>query len=64
VRVYEVLHDTDREGPAGDGTVIQRFTLAADAAAFADENTCWERPCSDPVARDVPRATARRWGLC
>ncbi len=60
--IYEVLYDTDGEGPTGDGTVIERFTDRGEAARFAAGNTCWGRP-ADASERDVSRKLARRWGL-
>ena len=65
VRVYEVLHDTGRDGgAAGDGTAIRRFhrTERAQADAFAAGSTCYGRPAT-VLADDVPRRIAERWGM-
>jgi hypothetical protein len=64
VVVFEVLHDTDGEGPAGDGTVIARFRKQADADRFAKQSTCYGRAISTPVAgSSVPKRLAARWGV-
>lgn len=62
VRVWEVLADTEREGPAGDGTEVFRFRSQREADAFAAKNTCWGRACTVSDV-EVPRATAARWGM-
>lgn len=65
VRVYEVLHDTGRDGgPAGDGTAIRRFHRSerAEAYAFAARSTCYGRPAT-VLEHDVPRHLAERWGV-
>lgn len=62
VRVYEVLYDTESEGPTGDGTVIARFRKEGEAERFAAENTCYGRPAK-PSPVDASRKLARRWGL-
>jgi hypothetical protein len=62
VRVYEVLYDTESEGPAGDGTVIARFRKEREAETFARGETCYGRPAkASPV--DAPRRLAQRWGM-
>lgn len=63
VRVYEVLIDTDSEGPACDGTQVRRFRKESDAKTCADENTCYGRPATYS-STDAPRHVARRWGMC
>lgn len=62
VRVYEVLHDTDGEGPAADGTVVARFRREVDAKRFAAGRTCYGHPAT-VQADEVPRRLAQRWGL-
>jgi hypothetical protein len=62
VRVWEVLHDTDGEGPTGDGTVIARFRRESDATKFAAGLTCYGRPAKADSC-DVPRRLAQRWGV-
>lgn len=63
VTVFEVLHDTDREGPAGDGTVIARFRREALAETFASSHTCYGRPATVSKVT-VSRRLAQRWGMC
>ena len=60
--VFEVLHDTDTDGPAGDGTVIARFRTRVKAEAFAKNRTCWGRPATVQETR-VPYRLAARWGV-
>jgi hypothetical protein len=62
ITVHHVMHDTDGQGPTGDGTVIARFRLAKDAEAFAKINTCYGRPAKVQVDQ-VPRRIAERWGI-
>lgn len=62
VKVYAVLTDTDREGPAADGTIIFRFRTRAEADRHASKATTYGRPAK--VSEDtVPVRLARRWGL-
>lgn len=61
VRIYEVLHDTSRPGPAADGTVIYRSRNKREAETFAARSTCYGGPAK-AVAADVSRALATRWG--
>lgn len=61
-RVYEVLADTDSDGPAGDGTVVFRFRQKELAHRFALSRTCYGRPASVQVS-DVPRRLAERYGV-
>ena len=62
VIVYEVLHDTDTDGPAGDGTVIARFRKEDDAKRFSSNKLCYGFPAT--VNRtEVPRRIAQRWGM-
>lgn len=61
--VYEVLHDTGRDGgPAADGTAILRFSKLADAQRFADSKTCYGHPATVSSV-NVSRRLASRWGL-
>lgn len=62
IKVYEVLHDTDGEGPAGDGTVIARFRDKREAERFASGNTCYGRQATAEL-HEVPRRIAQRWGM-
>lgn len=62
VTVYQVLYDTDGQGPTGDGTVFARFRRAKDAEAFAKINTCYGRPTAVTIDQ-VPRRIAERWGM-
>lgn len=62
VKVWEVLADTEEEGPAGDGTVVFRFKAAKTAATFAAGSTCYGRPAKATLA-EVPRRLAARWGV-
>lgn len=62
ITVYEVLADTDGEGPAGDGTKVFRFRRKRDADDFAKGATCWGVPATVSSV-DVPRRLAARWGL-
>lgn len=62
VKIWEVLHDTDGEGPTGDGTVIARFRRGDEAQRFAARNTCYGRP-STADATEVTRRLAQRWGV-
>ncbi len=62
VKVWEVLADTDGEGPAGDGTVVSRFRSERDANAFAARSTCWGRAATASMV-EVPRRIAARWGV-
>lgn len=60
--IYEVLHDSAVEGPAGDGTIIARFSSKLAAETFASWKTCYGRPATvEP--REVTRKLAARWGL-
>lgn len=61
--IYEVLHDTGRDGgPAADGTVIARFSKLIDAQRFADSKTCYGRSASVSSV-NVSRRLAQRWGV-
>lgn len=60
--IFEVLHDTDSDGPAGDGTVIARFRTLKSAETFASRHTCYGRPATVQEAR-VPYRLAARWGV-
>jgi hypothetical protein len=62
VRVWEVVADTDGEGPAGDGTVVFRFGSEHEAEAFAARSTCYGRPAI-AHATDAPKHVAARWGF-
>ena len=62
ITIFEVLHDTNGDGPAGDGTVVARFRAKSEAEAFADKSTCYGRQAK-AEAREVSRPLARRWGL-
>ncbi len=62
VRIYEVLYDVDRPGPAADGTVIYRSKSKREAEAFAASHTCYGKPATAEPA-DVPRRLAERWGV-
>ncbi len=62
VKVWEVLYDTEGEGPAGDGTVIARFRAERDAKAFAARQTCYGNPAR-ATSTDAPRHVAERWGM-
>jgi hypothetical protein len=62
IRIFEVLHDTDSEGPAADGTQIARFDDESEAKRFAAAHTVYGRPASVLIA-DVPRSLAERWGF-
>ena len=42
ITIFEVLHDTNGDGPAGDGTVVARFRAKSEAEA---------REVSRPLAR-------------
>jgi hypothetical protein len=58
--VYEVLIDTDAQGPAGDGTQIRRFFSKASAERCARENTCYGQPCTVGTF-DAPKRLYDRW---
>lgn len=62
IKVFEVLADTDGEGPTGDGTVVFRFRRKREADAFAARNTCWGHPAS-VSEHEAPLRLAQRWGL-
>ena len=62
VRVWEVVADTDRPGPAGDGTVVFRFKSESEAKAFAARSTCYGHP-AEAIATDAPARIAARWGF-
>lgn len=60
IRVWEVLVDTDGEGPMGDGTVIVRFKSERAATEYASGQTCYGRPATACVT-EPPRRIAARW---
>lgn len=67
IKVFEVLHDGPKDGPAGpagDGTFIRRFGPKDGKAAadFAAKNTYYGQPAK-VMETDAPKALARRWGL-
>lgn len=62
VRIYVVIADGPGDGPAGDGTFINRFKSERTATAFAATATCYGRAAT-VTADDVPRRLAQRWNV-
>jgi hypothetical protein len=61
--VFEVLADTDADGPGGDGVQVFRFKREIEAKDFAKNATCWGNPAKVAKAENVPRRIAERWGM-
>lgn len=65
IRVFEVLYyagDDGPDGPAGDGSFIERFRDESEATQFANGKHYYGEP-STVEPRDVPRRLAQRWGM-
>lgn len=62
VKVFEIVHDTDGDGPMGDGVQIYRTRNEREAQAFAARNTCYGRPATVQSV-DAPMRLVKRWGV-